>query len=224
VDYSTDFSLLESRAVTTRQAFGIHLPSPTPFQEIIAFPFSTHVCVEYKKKTFVRPVLRLRLWPKRHVPLRNTQCMRLRWCTCGGFFNFAKQFKYRGSITDFSLTSDMLTIESRRPHQHLARSRTSSATSPYVCVQKVGTTVFWSWPFFYHFFNRLRYFHNRCVRSMCRITMAHTIKYRITPKSLIERLGVGSFDSYYKRNLLLGRSRRTHSFRSDAAHASYLLG
>ena len=51
-------------------------------------------------------------------------------------------------------------------------------------------------------FNQLRSFHNRCVRSMCRITMAHTMKQYITSKSLFERLGVGSFDSYYNRRLL----------------------
>ena len=51
-------------------------------------------------------------------------------------------------------------------------------------------------------FNRLRSFHNRCIRSMCRITMAHMMKHRITSKSLFERLGVGSFDSYYNRRLL----------------------
>ena len=51
-------------------------------------------------------------------------------------------------------------------------------------------------------FNRLRSFHNRCVRSMCRITMAHTMKHRITSNSLFERLGVGSFDTYYHRRLL----------------------
>ncbi len=51
-------------------------------------------------------------------------------------------------------------------------------------------------------FNRLRSFHNRCVRSMCRITMTRTMKHHITFKSLFERLGVGSFDSYYNRRLL----------------------
>jgi hypothetical protein len=30
----------------------------------------------------------------------------------------------------------------------------------------------------------------------------HTMKHRITSKSLFERLGVGSFDSYYNRRLL----------------------
>ena len=47
-----------------------------------------------------------------------------------------------------------------------------------------------------------RPFHNRCVRAMSRITIAHMIKHRITSKSLLERLGVGSFDNYYNRRLL----------------------
>jgi hypothetical protein len=51
-------------------------------------------------------------------------------------------------------------------------------------------------------FNRLRSFRNRCVRPLFRFTMAHTMKHRITSKSLLERLGVGSFDSYYNRRLL----------------------
>jgi hypothetical protein len=37
---------------------------------------------------------------------------------------------------------------------------------------------------------------------MCRIRIAHTIKHRTTSKSLFERLGVSSFDSYYNRRLL----------------------
>ncbi len=36
---------------------------------------------------------------------------------------------------------------------------------------------------------------------MCRITMARTMKHRITSKSLLERLGVGSFERYYNRRL-----------------------
>ncbi len=38
--------------------------------------------------------------------------------------------------------------------------------------------------------------------SMCRITMAHMMKHRITSKSLLERLGVGSFDSCSSLRLL----------------------
>jgi hypothetical protein len=51
-------------------------------------------------------------------------------------------------------------------------------------------------------FNRLRSFDNRRVRSMYRVEMAHKEKKRITSTSLLERLGIGSFDSYYKHRLL----------------------
>jgi hypothetical protein len=37
---------------------------------------------------------------------------------------------------------------------------------------------------------------------MYRITIARTMKHRITSKSLFKRLGVGSFDSFYNRRLL----------------------
>jgi hypothetical protein len=39
-------------------------------------------------------------------------------------------------------------------------------------------------------FNRLRSFRNRFIRSLCRITMAHKAKYRITFKTLSGCLGV----------------------------------
>ena len=76
-------------------------------------------------------------------------------------------------------------------------------------------------------FNRLRSFNNRCVRAMRRIIMAHTIKHRIISKSLFERLGVGSFDSYYNRRLLRWAghvARMPHAHGSDAAQASKWLG
>ncbi len=37
---------------------------------------------------------------------------------------------------------------------------------------------------------------------MLRITMTHRLKHRITSKILFERLGFGSFDSYFNRRLL----------------------
>ncbi len=51
------------------------------------------------------------------------------------------------------------------------------------------------------------------VRSMCRITMAHTMKHRITSKSLLERLGAASFDSYSQ--LLHNRRLVRYDLRSD---------
>ena len=46
-------------------------------------------------------------------------------------------------------------------------------------------------------FQRLRSFHNRCARSMCRISIAHTIRHNITPESLFRRLIIMNLDSHY---------------------------
>ena len=51
-------------------------------------------------------------------------------------------------------------------------------------------------------FKRLRSFHNQCVRTMCRITMAHTIRCRIRTTSLLNRLGILPIDDYYHHRLL----------------------
>jgi hypothetical protein len=51
-------------------------------------------------------------------------------------------------------------------------------------------------------FNRLRHFHHRCARIMCRITIAHTIRHRIPSASFIKRLSIEPFDTYYSRRLL----------------------
>jgi hypothetical protein len=50
-------------------------------------------------------------------------------------------------------------------------------------------------------FNRLRHFHHRCARIMCRITIAHTIRHR-TSASLFKGLSIELFDEYYNRRLL----------------------
>ena len=50
--------------------------------------------------------------------------------------------------------------------------------------------------------SRLRGFHHRCVRTMCRVTIAHTIRHHISTDSLLKRLGIEPFDTYYHRRLL----------------------
>ena len=50
--------------------------------------------------------------------------------------------------------------------------------------------------------HRLRSFHHRCVRTMCRINIAHTIRHHISSSSLFARLGIEPLDSYYQRRLL----------------------
>ena len=51
-------------------------------------------------------------------------------------------------------------------------------------------------------YHRLRRFRNRCARTMCRITIAHTIRHRITTKSLFAKLEIDPLDIYYNRCLL----------------------
>jgi hypothetical protein len=51
-------------------------------------------------------------------------------------------------------------------------------------------------------FKRLRHFHHRCARTMCRITIAHTIRLRISSASLFKRLSIEPLDAYYNRRLL----------------------
>ena len=59
-----------------------------------------------------------------------------------------------------------------------------------------------SWCLREDLFNRLRTFFNSCVRKMCRVTMAHVIRHRITTKELLKRLGLYAFDEYYNCRLL----------------------
>jgi hypothetical protein len=51
-------------------------------------------------------------------------------------------------------------------------------------------------------FAKLRTFHNRCCRAMCRTTMAHTIRHHIKSKQLYKRLGIAAVGQYYHRRLL----------------------
>ena len=49
---------------------------------------------------------------------------------------------------------------------------------------------------------RLRVFHARCVRGMCRVSRKHTWKHNISTATLEQRLGLDSFDTYFHRRQL----------------------
>ena len=49
---------------------------------------------------------------------------------------------------------------------------------------------------------RLRVFHARCVRSMCRMSRKHTWLHRISTGELEQRLGLDTIDTYLKRRQL----------------------
>ena len=50
-------------------------------------------------------------------------------------------------------------------------------------------------------YHRLRRFHNRCARTMCRIAIAHTTRHLITTNSLFAKLEINPLDTYYNRRL-----------------------
>jgi len=51
-------------------------------------------------------------------------------------------------------------------------------------------------------FKRLRSFHDKCARSMCRVNLHHTFRHHITTSSLFHRLGLFDIDSYFYNRLL----------------------
>jgi hypothetical protein len=50
--------------------------------------------------------------------------------------------------------------------------------------------------------NRLRHFHHRCARTMCHITIAHTIRHNISSASPFKHLSIEPFDKHYNCRLL----------------------
>ena len=51
-------------------------------------------------------------------------------------------------------------------------------------------------------YNRLRVFHARCIRAMCRVTRKHTFDHRISNAQLRGRTGILSIDTYITRHQL----------------------
>ena len=49
---------------------------------------------------------------------------------------------------------------------------------------------------------RLRVFYNRCIRSMCKVTMKQVFVHRISTAELLKRLGIRSLEYYYNTRLL----------------------
>ena len=51
-------------------------------------------------------------------------------------------------------------------------------------------------------FKRLRRFHNRCARSMCRVDLHHAFRHHITSASHLRRLGILGIGSYFHNRVL----------------------
>jgi len=130
-----------------------------------------------------------------------------------GFIDFCEKFKYLGSILHYSLTSDA-------DVDH----RIASATAAFGALKNIFNSKYLSeelkgevykalvlptflygceaWSLREDLFKRLRSFHNRCARSMCRVNLHHAFRHHITTSSLFRRLNLLDIDSYYHNRLL----------------------
>jgi hypothetical protein len=121
--------------------------------------------------------------------------------------------KYLGSIVHHSLTSE------EDVDKHIISALAAFGALKYILTNKdidlkvKGSTYVAlclsillygseTWCLQEDLFNRLRHFHHWCARTMCRITIADTIRHRISSASLFKRLSIEPFDKYYNRRLL----------------------
>jgi hypothetical protein len=130
-----------------------------------------------------------------------------------GFIGFTTEFKYLGSIVHHSLTSDA-DVDKRIRSASAAFGALKNILTNKDIDLKVNESVYAAlclsillygseiWCLQEDLFNRLRHFHHRCARAMCRITIATQIRHRISSASLFKRLAIEPFDTYYNRRLL----------------------
>ena len=131
-----------------------------------------------------------------------------------GFIDFTKEFKYLGSIINSSLTSDSDVDKRIKSATAIFGALSSCIFSKKDIDLKVKGQIYSSlvlsvllygsetWALREDLAQRLRSFHHRCARTMCRVTMAHTIRCKIKTSSLLERLGIQTVENYYHRRLL----------------------
>ena len=124
-----------------------------------------------------------------------------------------KEFRYLGSIIHHSLTSDA-DVDKRIKSATAAFGALKNIYTDKHIDLKVKGRIYVAlclsillygcevWCLREDLFNRLRRFHHRCCRTMCRIAMAHTIRHRISSKNLLKRLHIEPLDTYYHRRIL----------------------
>ena len=130
-----------------------------------------------------------------------------------GFVDFTTEFKYLGSILHHSLTSDADVDKRIKSATAAFGALKNIFTNRHIDLKVKGRIYVASclsillygcevWCLRSDLLARLRRFHHRCARTMCRITIAHTIRHHISTDSLLKRLGVEPLDTYYHRRLL----------------------
>jgi hypothetical protein len=131
-----------------------------------------------------------------------------------GFVSFSQQFKYLGSIIHQTLTSEAdIDQRIRKATAAFGALREDFFNNKHANLKDKGRIyvalclsilLYGSecWRMREDLFQRVRVFHNTCVRTMCKVTMRQVRKFRITTEKLCERLHICSLDTYYNSRLL----------------------
>ena len=78
-----------------------------------------------------------------------------------------------------------------------------------------------SWFLTEKLFSMLRTFHNRCVRSMCKVTVAECYNFRISNEKLLRRLNFKKINDYITKRQLRWAG---HGFRSTSEKNVIFVG
>ena len=130
-----------------------------------------------------------------------------------GSIEFCEKFKYLGSILHYSLTCDA-DVDKRRASATAAFGALNNIFTDNCLSEELKGEVYKplclptllcgceAWSLREDLFKRLRSFHNKCARSMCRVNLNHTFRHHITSSSLFRRLGLLDIDSYFYNRFL----------------------
>lgn len=131
-----------------------------------------------------------------------------------GFVSFSQQFKYLGSIIHQTLTSEAdVNQRIKKARAAFGALRNDFFNNKHANLKDKGRIyvalclsilLYGSecWCLREDLFQRLRVFHNSCVRTMCKVTMRQVMKFKLTNDELFERLNIYSLDAYYNSRLL----------------------
>lgn len=130
-----------------------------------------------------------------------------------GFVSFTTEFKYLGSMINYSLTSTT-DVNKRITDASAAFGALSCIFDKKHISRRIKGKIYQSlilsillygsecWSLTQKLYLRLQSFHRKCARKLCNITMQHTIRRHIRTSDVLEQAGIRSFSYYYNTRLL----------------------
>ena len=153
-------------------------------------------------------------FPKPRTPYEDADTSSFFIDNDGGFVHFCTEFKYLGSIITPCLTSDA-DVDKRIKSASAAFGALRDCVfanrdlglqvKGRVYVALVLTILLYNseiWCLREDLLRRLKTFHHTCVRTMCRVTLAHTHRHRIRTTTLLDRVRIKPLTYYYRNRIL----------------------